>query len=199
MSLEGTLQPGFTDPVLGSQGAFRAVLDAMAQPGRAVPLPGSVQVPGPLSPVAAAVALTLIDHESPLWLDPALADTQVLRAWLGFHCGAPIVAAPTEAAFALVAVPPAMPALGSFALGSETYPHRSTTLILQVQGFHGEGPLLSGPGLATPRRFGAAPLPADFWAQLRENRALFPRGVDVILAGPDSLAALPRSLQVELD
>lgn len=199
MSLDTSLQPGFADPVLEAQCAFRSLLDAMANPGRAVPLSGLAQAPGPLSPVAAAVALTLIDHESPLWLDPALAGSQALRAWLGFHSGAPIVASPAEAAFALAAEPQSLPALKDFALGSEAYPDRSTTLILQVEACSEDGPSLSGPGLAEPRRFGAAPLPADFWDQWRANRALFPCGVDVILAGPEAVAALPRSLKVELD
>ncbi len=194
-----SLAPGFEDPVLEGQGAFRGVLNAMARPGSVQALAGLPQAPAPLSPVAAAIALTLVDHDTPLWLDPALAASQPLRAWLAFHCGAPVVDSPAASAFALIAEPLAMPPLGSFALGSETYPDRSTTLIVQVQGFHDEGPLLSGPGLAAPRRFGALPLPSDFWVQLRGNRALFPRGVDVLLAAPDSLAALPRSLQVEAD
>lgn len=198
MSLATALQPGFADPVMEAQSAFRAVLDAMAHPGRVVPLAGLPQAPVPLSPVAAAVALTLIDHESPLWLDPALAGSQALCAWLGFHSGAAVVTAPSESAFALSAEPSSLPALKDFALGSEGYPDRSTTLILQVQAFDAEGPLLSGPGMAAPLRFGAVPLPGDFWLQWQENRALFPRGVDLILAGPEGVAALPRSSRVEL-
>ena len=104
-----------------------------------------------------------------------------------------------EAAFALIAEPLSMPPLDSFALGSEAYPDRSTTLILQIQCFESEGPILSGPGLEGPLRFGAAPLPEAFWAQFSANRALFPRGVDVVLAGPEAVAALPRSVKVEAD
>ena len=197
MSLAAPLAAGFADPVLDGQAAFRAVLEAMARPGQVQALAGLPQAPAPLSRVAAAIALTLVDHDAPLWLDPALAASQPLRAWLAFHSGAPIVESRMEAGFALIAEPLAMPALDSFALGSEAYPDRSTTLILQVQVFSDEGPLLSGPGLAAPSRFGAAPLPETFWTQLRDNRAIFPRGVDVILAGPGTVAALPRSLQVE--
>ena len=34
---------------------------------------------------SAAVLLTLADHETPLWLDPAFAGA---RDWVAFHCGA---------------------------------------------------------------------------------------------------------------
>ena len=199
MTPDPVLEAGFADPVLDGQNAFRCVLEAMARPGSLQALTGLPPAPAPLSPVAAAVALTLVDHDTPLWLDPALAASRPLHAWLAFHTGAPIVESQAEAGFALIAEPPSMPALDSFSLGSEAYPDRSTTLILQVQAFGDEGPLLSGPGLAEPLRFDAAPLPETFWAQFRGNRALFPRGVDVILAGPEALAALPRSLEVEAD
>ena len=199
MTPDPVLEAGFADPVLDGQNAFRCVLEAMARPGSLQALAGLPQAPAPLSPTAAAVALTLVDHDTPLWLDPALAASQPLRAWLAFHTGAPIAESQAEASFALIAEPLSMPAFDSFALGSESYPDRSTTLILQVEAFGDDGPLLSGPGLAELLRFNAAPLPETFWAQYRRNRTLFPRGVDVILAGPEALAALPRSLQVEAD
>ena len=88
-----TIQPGFADPVLESQSAFRALMRAMARPGRAEALPGLEHAPPPLSPVAAAVALTLIDHDTPVWLDAPLA-VQAVRAWLAFHTGAPVIEAP---------------------------------------------------------------------------------------------------------
>lgn len=186
---------GFTDPVFDSQAVFRAVMDAMARPGRTAPIAGLRSAPPPLSPVAAAVALALVDHETPVWLDAPLAGTEAVRAWLTFHSGAPIVETPAQASFAIVSDPPAMPRLDRFALGSEAYPDRSTTLILQVTGFSDRGPRLTGPGVDDSVRLAATPLPETFWAQLRENRAMFPRGVDIALAGPDSVAALPRSLQ----
>jgi alpha-D-ribose 1-methylphosphonate 5-triphosphate synthase subunit PhnH len=56
--------------------------------------------------------------------------------------------------------------------------------------------VLRGPGIAGTRRLAASPLPADFLDQLADNRARFPRGVDVLLAAPDAIAGLPRSLHV---
>ena len=53
------------------------------------------------------------------------------------------------------------------------------------------------PGIRTSREFAASPLPADFAVRMKENRALFPRGVDLVLIAGNDIAALPRSVTVE--
>jgi len=42
----------------------------------------------------------------------------------------------------------------------------------------------------------ASPLPLDIGDRLVANRRLFPRGVDLILATANEVAALPRSVRV---
>src|SRR5262249_51019383 len=104
---------------------------------------------------------------------------------------------PAHAAFAFIADPAAATPFDEFAQGTPEYPDRSTTIVLQVGTFSGGAPLvLTGPGIKGSTRLSAAPLPADFAARLVANRALFPRGVDLILAGPEAVAALPRSVRV---
>ena len=81
------LAPGFADPVLASQAAFRAIMDAMASPGSIVAVDGLAHAPRPLGRAAAAVALTLLDYETPVWLDPLLAPSPDITDWLRFHTG----------------------------------------------------------------------------------------------------------------
>jgi alpha-D-ribose 1-methylphosphonate 5-triphosphate synthase subunit PhnH len=191
------LAPAFTDPVLASQAAFRSVMDAMARPGMILATDGLMQAPKPLGIAAAAVALTLLDYETPVWLDPALAQAPDVAGWLRFHTGATLTDDPQRAAFAFIADPPRMPEFGAFAQGSMEYPDCAATLVLQVERLSGdEGLCLSGPGIKGSRALSASPLPSDFAARLRANRALFPRGIDIILAAGTKLAALPRSVHV---
>ena len=191
------LAPAFDDPALASQAVFRTVMDALARPGLARPLAPRLTVPSPLTATAAAVALTLLDYETPFWLDQGLAQASDVASWIKFHTGAPLTTDPAQAAFAFVSDPARMPAFDAFSFGSIEYPDRSTTLVLQVASFdQGEALALCGPGIAETRGFSAAPLPPDFRARLVANRAMFPRGVDLILVSPDAVAALPRSTRV---
>jgi alpha-D-ribose 1-methylphosphonate 5-triphosphate synthase subunit PhnH len=187
---------GFAEPVLAAQATFRVVMDAMARPGTIRRLAG-VPAPAPLSPSAAAVALTLLDYETPFWLDAPLAQAGEVARFISFHTGARATTDPADAAFAFVAAPETTPPFASFAQGSLEYPDRSTTLVLQVAHLaEGEGLVLRGPGIAETRRLAASPLPADFLDQVSDNRARFPRGVDILLAASDAVAGLPRSLHV---
>jgi alpha-D-ribose 1-methylphosphonate 5-triphosphate synthase subunit PhnH len=191
------LAPAFKDPALASQAVFRTVMEAIARPGLVQPLPSGLAVPPPLSKTAAAVALTLLDYETPFWLDPGLAAAPEVAPWFKFHTGAPLTADCARAVFAFVSDSAAMPAFDVFSPGSLEYPDRSTTLVLQVASFdHGDALELSGPGIAGTRTFSAQPLPADFRARLIANREMFPRGVDLILVSEDAVAALPRSIRV---
>lgn len=186
----------FADPVFDSQAIFRGVLDAMAHPGRVVAVAGRVAPPAPLLPAAAAIVAALADEGTPVFLDTALADPAV-GGWIGFHTGAPVTPMPADAAFAVIADLDAMPAFAAFAQGTAEYPDRSTTLILQVDGFTGSAPLrLAGPGIDGNAVVAPEPLPAGFVAAMQANRARFPCGVDVILAGPAAIVALPRAIRV---
>ena len=189
--------PGFADPVVQSQQTFRAALDAMAHPGRIVPLPAAPPPPLPLNPAAYALCLALVDFETPLWLDEAAATDEVIES-LRFHCGCPLVDAPEAARFALIAGTDALLPLDAFDPGLDPYPDRSATLIIQVQTMApSPGVRLFGPGIADRAALDLACVPAGFWREWRRNHALYPRGVDVIFAAPDTMAALPRSVAVE--
>lgn len=186
--------PGFTDPPRDSQRVFRAVMNALARPTTLQPLAASLASPSPLTGELAAVALALCDGDAPLWLDPLLAEAPAVAAYLRFHSGAPVVADPAEALFALVADSAGLLPLDRFALGTQEFPDRSTTVVIAVAGFDGldaitvEGPGLQGRGTVAPH-----PLPLNFRDRWRANRAVFPRGVDLLFVGAGQVAALPRS------
>jgi alpha-D-ribose 1-methylphosphonate 5-triphosphate synthase subunit PhnH len=191
------LRPGFADPVMDAQSVFRRTMDALAQPGMVQDLALALDPPGPLTPELAAIALTLADHEAPLWLDAALGGSRGVVDYLRFHTGAPIVPDPRDAAFALVCDPATMPRLDAFSTGIQEYPDRSTTIVVAVRGLEtGRGFVLSGPGIAATARLDISGLPTDFLAQWRANRGLFPCGVDLILAAPGRIAGLPRSTEI---
>jgi len=192
-----TIAPGFDDPVLRSQATFRALLDALAEPGSERTVAGIAAAPAPLGPVAAAVIATLADFETTVWRDAPLR-TPEIEAWLAFHTGAPATLAADRAVFALLGDAEAAPDFADFALGSDVDPSTSTTLILAVAGFaEGRRYRLAGPGIDGAREVAIAGAPADLAARLAVNRTLFPCGVDLILAGPTSVIGLPRTTRLE--
>jgi alpha-D-ribose 1-methylphosphonate 5-triphosphate synthase subunit PhnH len=190
------LEPGFSDPVRDAQACFRAVLDAMARPGQIVQLPGLVPGGSPLSPAAWSIALTLCDIDTPVWLDEAAATA---AGQFAFHCGAPLAITPADARFAFIADALALPPLDGFALGTEEYPERSATLVIDVGELTDDtGVRLRGPGIYDDLRLGVSGLPPRFWTERVALSELFPRGIDVLFVDGGGLAALPRSTQIIL-
>lgn len=196
MSMTG-LKAGFANPVLSAQAVFRQVLTAMSRPGTVHRIQSLPPAEPPLFAAAAAVCLTLVDFETPMWLDAQLAESSA-AGYLRFHCGCSLVAEPDAAAFALIADPGSMPSLSAFNQGRQDYPDRSATLIIQVNALaEGAGVRLTGPGIRESARLRVDGLPEGFRAEQEANRNLFPRGVDLIFATSDSVAALPRTTRVE--
>src|SRR5262249_26945184 len=194
-----SVRRGFVDPVLGSQRVFRCVLEAMAHPARIVTLDALLDAPASLAPASAAVCLTLLDFETPLWLDDAARAPEAME-WLRFHCGVPLVDQPEAARFALVLAPATMPENDEFDAGNDAMPDLSATLILQVDALEaGAGTRLAGPGIADTTRLEVRGTPARFWDLVRDNAARFPRGVDLLLTSGRRLAALPRTVRVKDD
>jgi len=188
---------GLAHAVLDSQRIFRAVLDASSHPGRLVAVPPPVETPTPLWPATASLCLALVDMDTPLWLDAAARAPDVAE-YFRFHCGCPIATTPGIARFAIVADPRQMPALEEFDVGTDEYPDRSATVIVQVEALEEgiAGQRLAGPGIESEARLLVRGLPEGFWRSIRQNHALFPRGVDVILSADHLIAAIPRTTRV---
>src|SRR5215831_126149 len=170
----------------------------MTHPGRVVEVPATPAAPPPLDRATAAICLTLIDHETPLWLDPAARTVEVLE-YVRFYCGAALVEAPEDARFALVADPASIFDLRGFDQGTDEEPERSATVVVQVAAFgSGLACRLSGPGIAGESTLRVGGLGDEFWASVRDNHARFPRGVDLMLVAGSRMAALPRTTRVKI-
>ena len=189
---------GLAEPVLDAQAAFRAALEAMSRPGRPVDVAAAADAPDELPAAMAALALTLVDGDTPVWLDGRLAAGTV-PAFLRFHCGCPLVAEPAAARFALIAETAAMPPLSMFAIGRDQFPEESATLIVEVAGLTTDGgPLtLCGPGIKDSVKASIVGLAPAFWPQWADNVGLFPQGVDVLFTCGATVMGLPRTTAVE--
>ena len=187
---------GFVDPPHESQRVFRGVLDAFAHPGRIVTVADAPAAPGALCRATAAFLLTLADRDTPLWLAPEF-DTPEVSDFVRFHTGAPIVGGRVEAAFAVLAHDQLLP-FDTFSIGTDTYPDRSATLVVEVPAL-GAGPALTwrGPGIDGQASVAVAGLGHVFWLDWAANHSLFPCGVDVVFAAGSQLVALPRGIAVE--
>jgi alpha-D-ribose 1-methylphosphonate 5-triphosphate synthase subunit PhnH len=191
------LTPGFADPVLHSQRAFRTLMDALAGPGQWLELVDRVVPPAGLSGAAAVTLLTLADTDTPVWLPPAIATGEAM-AWLRFHCNCPFADRPADAAFALVlGDDPSMPQLAAFAIGTDRFPDQSTTVLVQCRARVGGAPVrLTGPGIETAREIGPAGLRPSFWQEVAGNARQYPLGVDVLLLDAVAVLGLPRSTAI---
>lgn len=197
MTTIAELPPGFADKVLSAQSTFRSVMDAMARPGSVQRIVPGAGTPDRMMRGTAAIALTLFDHDTPLWLDAGMAESSDVLKWLKFHTGAPVVQDSSVASFALIGDGALLPALERFALGTSEYPDRSTTVILQVESLEA-GRLfeLRGPGIDGVTMLQATITPHDLFERLRINEPLFPRGIDVVLVADDASVTIPRTIRV---
>lgn len=190
------IAPGFTDPPHESQRVFRGVLDAFAHPGRIVTVADPLVAPEGLCIASAAFLLTLADRDTPLWLAPEF-DRPEVQDFVRFHTGAPIVGGRADAVFALLAHDQAL-LFDDFAIGTDAYPDRSATLLIEVPVLGaGAARLWRGPGIDGQASVAVAGLDNGFWLDWAANNALFPCGVDVVFAAGSQLLALPRGIAVE--
>jgi alpha-D-ribose 1-methylphosphonate 5-triphosphate synthase subunit PhnH len=145
--------------------------------------------PPPLSMSVGVLLLTLADGTTPVHLAGGW-DCPLVRDWVTFHCGAPLVFA-QDAVFA-VGDWAALQPVGRFAVGRVDYPDRAATLIIEIAALSNAGMRLTGPGIAQ-----ASLLSLPEVVAFQDNRALFPLGFDTFLTCGNRLAGLPRFTKVE--
>lgn len=190
------LTGGFAQPVFHAQSVFKLMMDAMARPGTIQTVSPDATPPAPLGIAAGAIALTLCDHDTPVWLSAGLVKSAVPQ-WLGFHTGAPVTSEKAEARFAVVESGASLSSFGLFASGTQEYPDRSTTLVIELSDLEGGRKLaLMGPGIKSVTDVAPLGLPDSFLRLWTENRALFPRGIDIVLTSGSRFLCLPRTTKI---
>lgn len=189
---------GFDDPTLDSQSVFRVLLDAISRPGKIGTVKEIPEAPAPLDAATTAIALCLFDQDTNVWLGDGAAGVAAYE-YLRFHCGCPLVKPTMAADFAIAVATEGVPGLTQFNAGTDAFPDRSTTLILQVTDIDGGPPVrLTGPGIESEAMLGVSGVPAYFWAERRRQQDSFPRGIDLIFTCGNRLVALPRSTEIEV-
>jgi alpha-D-ribose 1-methylphosphonate 5-triphosphate synthase subunit PhnH len=179
------LTPGFAHAG-EAQICFRAVLRALSRPGEIVTIDTNLTPPAPLSVAAASVLLTLADAATAVSVEaPA-------RDWLLFHTGARLAG---DAVADFVATR-ARPKLHSLRAGTDDEPEAGATLILDVEAFDGPVYRLTGPGMAEAATV-RLPLERKFLEEWWAQRAIAPRGVDMLLCAGRQILGLPRSVAIE--
>ncbi len=185
--------PDYQAAGLDQQRVFRLVLEAMSRPGRLITVDAPEGSETTLNAATVAVARTLLDDSTPVWIDPGLADDTVLE-FLRFYCGCPITTDPEEAAFAFAAG--GVLVLDRFSVGDDEFPEASTTVVLQVERLTiGSDVVLAGPGIDGTVGIADPGLPTDFWTQWAVLAPLYPCGIDIILTAGDTLCGLPRTVR----
>lgn len=183
------LEGAFADVSRDAARAFRICLNVMARPGMVEQLDGATP-PAPLSTAAGTLLLTLCDGETPIHLAGAH-DIAPVRDWITFHTNAPIVTDRADAVLALGTWPALLP-LHGYPVGSDEYPDRSATLIVEMDQTETRSALLKGPGIRDTAQLSLPEIEA-----FRDNHTLFPCGLDFFFTAQDQIAGLPRSSKVE--
>lgn len=169
------------------QRVFRRLLDAAARPGTPAEL--AAELDG--APAWVGVLSVFVDRTVRLADPDGLLDPRS-RIFL------PAEPAPAEAA-GWVLLDGSRPPRPGFTpeLGSLEEPERGATLVLVVDALErGRSLRLAGPGIDGERRVAVAGLAAAWLDARRRWCALFPRGVDLVLADRDRALVLPRSTRV---
>lgn len=176
--------------------SFRTILDAFAKSGQLVSLPLVSDCPSGLHAAAAGIALALCDYQTSIWLSPDI-DSPGLRNFLRFHTGAPVADKASEAGFAFVGSGEFAQFFPQFNKGTDEYPDRSTTVIVQTTAFSAPQPVkLEGPGIKQDATLEVEGFGSREWKLLADDRILFPLGVDVAFTAGGMLVAVPRSTRI---
>lgn len=179
------------DPVHDTRECFRALVDAMSRPG--------VVAESPTEPADHAVLATLVDHEV-----SCFTPDETIRTALENE-GRLADAEPAQASIVHAPNPGGCP-VRDLTRGTLKEPSDGATVVYRVEDLAQEPEtgqtettlVLSGPGVPGQRRLGIDGFaPADAQA-LADAQSSYPRGIDAVLTTEQEIAAIPRSVDLEV-
>lgn len=193
-----SLLAGFSNPSHAAQKCFRAVLNALSEPGTAHTLEPPQETPEGCAMAISSVGLSLLDTSTPFHVH----GLNGLGTYLRFHTGAP-EAIPEDAQWAFVSAnnPGLLELAQRLRVGSPEYPEAAATLVIQLKAdpTRDDAIVLQGPGIEGRRRLGKLGLSDAFWAWRQAGRAQYPLGIDLLFVHGHQVWALPRSTSVHLE
>lgn len=174
------------DPVHDTRRTFDGLLEAMSRPGTVQSVP---------DPADHAVVATLVDHEVTIATeDDRLADALADQGRLerAPPAAGDVVHAPHRTGWDV----------RECERGTLVEPSEGATVVYQVESVgrgrdDGTSVILSGPGVDGTRTL-AVSLPESELAALATAQADYPRGVDAVFAAANRVAAVPRSVTMEV-
>ena len=189
------------DPIRDTQATFRVILDALAWPGSVHQLP--VEAMGaPVNPWAAAVLITMLDHETSLAWDGA-AELEALAYFVQQRTAvAPASAATTD--FILTDAAHLDPTLPErIRVGTLEYPDESATVVVLVESLESTnrviGLALSGPGVPEGKYIRVGASITAFLMARNAVVAGYPQGFDLLLIDAEGrLMGLPRTTAITM-
>ncbi|NOQ33693.1 MAG: phosphonate C-P lyase system protein PhnH [Methanosarcinales archaeon] len=185
--------PAF-DVIFDSQRIFRALLDAMANPGRIIALPGIDIKPPAANRYPLLLLMTLLDHEVSFCVMGG-AQTQVTE-YLKTNTGSK-ESRLEDSDFILVCGGSSHGLIQSARVGTLEYPDESATVIYDLDSIGNDGGdvlfELSGPGIADKRMIGTSGIEQNEIEDVLAMRD-YPLGLDLIFSDKAGrIVCIPRS------
>jgi len=193
---------GFANEFHTSQLVFRTALKALSYPGRVIEMEHDAITPSDANPVASGLLLALLDSETSLWCSNP--STMCAAAdWLQFHTDCSVLTSPESADFLWVKNIRDLPNLKDCKLGTDQYPDKSATCVIEVPHLREESPwpfTLKGPGIQFEEHLHIQGWEEkdheEFLKFWKANNLLFPCGIDIFFCDGHSLLGLPRTTQL---
>lgn len=178
------------DPVHDTRACFRALVTSMSHPGTVTS--------APIKPADHAVLSTLVDHEV-----TCFTPDETIRSALENR--GRFTAADVDRARIVHAPDPGECPVSDLTHGTLKEPSDGATVIYRIDGLisssdedAGTTLVLSGPGISGERRLNVRGFTPSDARALADAQSSYPRGIDAVLTTERSIAAVPRSVDLEV-